>query len=776
MRIPPITSTLWLLWLLAQVSADLDTTLIGLESSTASSSVSLNSPRRSEPDSVTLPGPDELSNSDSSPALPMLSLVFVFDLVRASSCRQFGNGLKAPEEVQGGEQLARVAQWTLKRMKEVNPRTLAHVVDAIDLYSMDTCGNVTYSVSKILSMATQEHLIMDPDDLLDVKDSLASNPRSALNTSPGMEDNTTVDECAQVFGGFYVATSLSREIEIQLAVLPSLPIHSLGGGDLFIDADTLEACVALVKRLHWHHVVVLAETEEIIRQFSDIATQEEICIVDSLPMVQDRDDFGMHSWLFGHNSTWSEFGTSNIVYLGRPSRLVHLLKDHATEGFHWILPFVPEINDFEGVEHLYFVRKTYHNLPEFSADQHWAFEDTRLRNVSRAVASAVLNHEQQTAKTVKCRARVPTHVPMIGESQFQRVLNLSSASSQASSSSQPAASPSSSSSWGKERVFSIYRVNSSKARNERHELIGEFSPESRKLTLWHPLEPPISASDRQLGFFSAVPWNKLEPACLNLPVYPLAQSRVLYPAFRMEPWIIILITIGAVGILVALAILLYIASKVCAEVVDGSQSLSILFLLSIMFMYATLIPFGFYPDPIVCLIRLYATRLAYALVFAILLSRSLMLATADTDGLPGHVSGVVQAFLLLMMTGFQVGLSTQEWFLRERPFSTLVIAGRYEHLECSDRGIPVIWNLAYVMILLVLQVIISPFIVASRRNYKEGFLFCLASVVCLVLWLAWTVSYVVFGALLGEIWYDIIQCIGLTATATCLLLVIFIPK
>lgn len=53
-----------------------------------------------------------------------------------------------------------------------------------------------------------------------------------------------------------------------------------------------------------------------------------------------RDEFGRHSGLFGHNSTWN-FGTSNIVYLGRPSRVSQLLSQHSGEGFHWILPFIP---------------------------------------------------------------------------------------------------------------------------------------------------------------------------------------------------------------------------------------------------------------------------------------------------------------------------------------------------------------------------------------------------------------------------------------------------
>ena len=40
--------------------------------------------------------------------------------------------------------------------------------------------------------------------------------------------------------------------------------------------------------------------------------------------------------------------------------------------------------------------------------------------------------------------------------------------------------------------------------------------------------------------------------------------------------------------------------------------------------------------------RLHCVPVAYSVLFSVLLSRSLMLATADFDGLPGHVSGLAQ--------------------------------------------------------------------------------------------------------------------------------------
>ncbi|XP_059094933.1 uncharacterized protein LOC131889777 [Tigriopus californicus] len=756
-----------------------------IQSPGKASSLTLNSPRLEEERDE-----EALSDGQRAPlSQPLadgnnisISLAFVFDLVHAQACHQFGNGLQAIEELQGGEQLAKVAQWTLSTLKKLRPE-FALIVDAIDLYSIDTCGNLSYSLAKILSIASQERLLQNPDGLFTWNDSLW-NQSFANQTFVQKQES----ECqTNLFSGFYLATNLAQDIGRQLKVLPSFPLNLVGEGDLYFDTETFLAYVSLLKRLKWYHVVVLAENELIIGQFTDVATQDEICIVDSIAMDTHRDEFGMHSGPFGHNSTWN-FGTSNIVYLGRPSRVSQLLSQHSREGSHWILPFMPSSHLEElfpqgqpnYFKRLYFVQKNIRRLPDFwidnglensstsSSSLHplsmpMAFEDNRAWNVSKAIVSTVLHFNEAIAKGQKpspsssksCVRNLSHDMPTVmSDSQFQRVLNLSSSETISKA------------------VFSIYQMNSS----GELEGIGEFFPHSRKLTLLPHFQESILISDLvYLPNFPIGPWEE-DFRCVNLPVYSLAQTRMLAPSFKMEPWIIILITIGSVGIVVAVSIMLYILSKVCAEVVDGSQSLSIVFLAAIVFMYGCVVPFGFYPDPLICLLRLYGTRLAYALVFAVLLSRSLMLATADIDGLPGHVSGLIQAFLLIMMTGFQVGLSTQEWFLREQSFTMLTIAGRYEQLECADKGISVIVSLSYVMILLLLQLIISPFIVSSRRNYKEGFLFCLASVVCLILWLGWTISYVIFGAILDPVWYDIIECIGLTATATCLLLVIFIPK
>ena len=125
---------------------------------------------------------------------------------------------------------------------------------------------------------------------------------------------------------------------------------------------------------------------------------------------------------------------------------------------------------------------------------------------------------------------------------------------------------------------------------------------------------------------------------------------------------------------------------------------------------------------------------------------------------------------------FKVGLVVQEWFLRTQPYTKVILVrGYHQELQCVDRGREFLVDLAYPILLLGLQVLVSPFIVRSRRNYKEGLLFTCGSISCLLVGVGWTTAYILFGEMSME-WHDIAVCCGLVTTPTVLNLVVFIPK
>ena len=122
----------------------------------------------------------------------------------------------------------------------------------------------------------------------------------------------------------------------------------------------------------------------------------------------------------------------------------------------------------------------------------------------------------------------------------------------------------------------------------------------------------------------------------------------------------------------------------------------------------------------------------------------------------------------------------KDWLLMptESFVRSSIVNGKSEKLECDftteNEGTDgLLFRLSYVMALLGLQLVLSPFIVRSRRNYREGLLFASGSVSCLFVWIGWTVAYGLFKDAYHR---EISVVCGLVATPTILLLVVFVPK
>ena len=104
-------------------------------------------------------------------------------------------------------------------------------------------------------------------------------------------------------------------------------------------------------------------------------------------------------------------------------------------------------------------------------------------------------------------------------------------------------------------------------------------------------------------------------------------------------------TLASLGIGLALGLGLFLAGKVCTEVLEASQATSFFMLFAIVLSYTCFVPFGFEATEEICFWRIMGTRVAFVFLFSLLLSRSIMLATSDLDGLPGHITGSIQLAL-----------------------------------------------------------------------------------------------------------------------------------
>ena len=124
--------------------------------------------------------------------------------------------------------------------------------------------------------------------------------------------------------------------------------------------------------------------------------------------------------------------------------------------------------------------------------------------------------------------------------------------------------------------------------------------------------------------------------------------------WRFDTWVTIMATLSSLGLVTSICLAFFLGCKLCTQVLEASQTTSFLLLFAIIFAYVCFIPYGLEPTENVCPLRSIATRLAFVFIFAILLSRSIMLATADLDGLPGHISGGLQFILLIFMITTEV--------------------------------------------------------------------------------------------------------------------------
>lgn len=239
--------------------------------------------------------------------------------------------------------------------------------------------------------------------------------------------------------------------------------------------------------------------------------------------------------------------------------------------------------------------------------------------------------------------------------------------------------------------------------------------------------------------------------------------------FRDEAWIAALLSISVVGILCCFAIAIFITVRMCKkDILEGNPACSFVMLFAIILMYTSILPYSVRSDPtyegVMCGLKLFGTSMSFSLVYSAMLARSVMLASCDKDGgFMSHINGYVQAVLCFFITAVQFGLGLQFWAIN------WVLLEREECLAMSKGNLFLIL-LSYDVFLLVILVCVTPFIAKSKRNYYEGRYFTAAVWISAVIWVVWCTVYACFDL------KDQAVSGGLVATATCLLVTIFIPR
>ena len=457
-----------------------------------------------------------------------------------------------------------------------------------------------------------------------------------------------------------------------------------------------EAAASLVTSLGWSQVVLVTH-EMVANELKVVLAARKICVLASAELPRGQQDKDVYTGLL---SGISETGVSRVLVSGAGEDIARLVRNVYELNLNMSILAVPwdgsvvdmPGSDMRGVEILQVVQ-TFYNMPEFMSDnKQWSYEHPSTWQVSRALYGLLevdeVNVDEVTAKK---GLRLTSETPKFRLEQFDLRLT----------------------SWSTVGVCEAGIVT------------------------W------TSASKRSV--ISDTVMECYECQCVNSVMTSAVKWRT------GDTWVTVLTSLASLGLLALLLAGIYLLLQ-CGQVLEGSQVTSLLLLLTLVLTYLSLAPFCLLPtSPLVCGLRDLGPSAVLSLCLAPLVSRSLLLATSDTDGLPGHASGVLQLVLGVSLVSVQAAVLTVTLLSRlasDHVWLTSVLHGLSSHAQCSHQpGSPTWLSLmSWPGFLLLIQTLLSPVIWRSRRNYREGVLFSLASLgLCLVTagWL--TVYFLVSG-------------------------------
>ncbi|XP_025199296.1 uncharacterized protein LOC112597454 [Melanaphis sacchari] len=271
---------------------------------------------------------------------------------------------------------------------------------------------------------------------------------------------------------------------------------------------------------------------------------------------------------------------------------------------------------------------------------------------------------------------------------------------------------------------------------------------------------------------SSCPTCRARPASAAAPESP--PRGPLLVTWKEDVWIASTLTVSAVGATCAACIASFILVRVCKkDVMEGNPTFTFVLIAGALLMYASAVPFAVrdtaagWPRHAVCYAKLFGSSGSCAFVFSAMLARSTMIAACDCDSsFMSHVNGYLQTSLFAFTVGVQLALTVQ--------FAAIHAAAVPSSDLCHVfvDGPLFLGTMSYDALLLALLCVVSPFVFRSKRNYREGACFAVATYLVSAVWLCWCAAY----AALPRRWSDMCVMVGLTATATVIVVTVFIPR
>lgn len=275
-----------------------------------------------------------------------------------------------------------------------------------------------------------------------------------------------------------------------------------------------------------------------------------------------------------------------------------------------------------------------------------------------------------------------------------------------------------------------------------------------------------------------------------------------------QKWIIPLGVLAGLGILAVIIFEIYIISRLMGTEMSTqlrTMWLGQLLLFGIFCSYLTLFAYLFIPTNTTCGITRIGVGMSYAICFAVLLVKLMVLLTSyssNNDGMmgaetekPRYLRGIYQFLMFLLAVGVQLVISIQ-WMITIPPVAVQVInhAGKQvwicSHYTwvagsgntlMSDFSYSTFENhllsLIYIMFLILLTTIVSMSAHGITTNHRESIFIGISSGFTIPLWIAWgLVGGLNRDNAFAEEYGDAAIAFGLFLVATLILFAMFLPK
>ncbi|XP_011499322.1 PREDICTED: protein bride of sevenless [Ceratosolen solmsi marchali] len=234
---------------------------------------------------------------------------------------------------------------------------------------------------------------------------------------------------------------------------------------------------------------------------------------------------------------------------------------------------------------------------------------------------------------------------------------------------------------------------------------------------------------------------------------------------KTELWVPIVLTIVScitLACFLVFALILYLFFM--ADVLDGNPTLTILLILSTIFMLQSIVPFCLYErakdtDQLNAS-KIFVSSLSFGLVFSVMLTRALCLAFSTSDVFSQHINGYLQSFMLFFMAAVELAISTMYFVLGSNDSAHVIRSPFYIVL------------LSYDVFLLLLLFIVCCFIPHIQRNYNEGMCFFGTTIGLVICWTTWITCFLFITADKR----DLIICCGILGTACLIFIGILAPQ